>query len=281
MPNHLSDRQIHEYRRDGYVCPVDVFTAKEAATLRREYEQIEAQAAKDPETKAALRDDGFISVPLVHRIVTDSRVVDAVESVLGPDILAWGCSFFVKEPHSPAFISWHQDLHYWGLDDSEEVTAWLALSPAPTEAGCMRFAKGSHKTKVSHRDTFDERNLLSRGQEIEVDVAESDAVDAALRPGQMSLHHGLTIHGSNPNCTDDRRIGLAIRYIRTSMRQTSDVRQTAKLVRGSDSHGYFELVPEPSGLFDPADVVRHTNALRAKRQVQMKGTPFEALSVVE
>ncbi|EPX75839.1 phytanoyl-CoA dioxygenase family protein [Salipiger mucosus] len=275
MSNQLSDRQVQAYERDGFVCPVDVFSAQEAAELRREYEKIEAQAATDPETKAALRDDGFISVPLVHRIVTDPRVVDAVESVMGPDILAWGCSFFVKEPRSPSYISWHQDLHYWGLDESEEVTAWIALSPAPVEAGCMRFAKGSHKSKVSHRDTFDERNLLSRGQEIEVDVDEADAVEAALRPGQMSLHHGLTIHASNPNTTDDRRIGLAVRYIRTSMRQTSDVRQTAKLVRGTDAYGYFDLMPEPSGLFDPADLARHTAALRAKREVQMKGTEMK------
>lgn len=275
MTNSLSQERVQNYDRDGYLCPVDVFTPEEAAELRREYEEIEARAAADPRLKAALRDDSFITVPLVDRLVTDPRVVDAVESLLGPDVLAWGCSFFVKEANSPAFISWHQDLHYWGLDDSQEVTAWIALSPATSESGCMRFAAGSHKTVVGHRDTFEKTNLLSRGQEIEVDVDEADAVEAELQPGQMSLHHGLTIHASNPNRTDDRRIGLAVRYVPTSMRQTGAVRQTARLVRGEDRFGNFELTPPPSGLFHPEDLARQDAAREAKRVVQMNGVPME------
>ena len=162
-------------------------------------------------------------------------MLDAVEQVIGPNILVWGSSFFIKEPQNPSFVSWHQDSTYWGLEPADIVTAWVALSESIHENGAMRVIPGSHKLdQAPHRDTFAADNLLSRGQEIMVEVDESKAVELRLQPGEMSLHHVRLIHGSEPNPSTKRRIGFAIRYVPTYVRQAAGLRDSATLVRGVD-----------------------------------------------
>src|SRR6185436_6019733 len=179
------------------------------------------------------------------------------EDLLGPDILCWNTSFFIKEPRDPGFVSWHQDATYWGLDSSDVATAWIALSPANKVSGCMKFIPGTHKQQVKHEDTFDQNNLLTRGQEIAVAVDETKAVYGELQPGQASLHHVLLFHGSAPNQSDDRRIGLAIRYIPTHVKQAVGTRDWATLVRGVDTYGHFAPEPRPARDLDPAAVDFH------------------------
>ena len=143
-----------------------------------------------------------------------------IEDVIGPDILCWSTTFFTKEAHSPSFVSWHQDATYWGLSTNDVITAWVAFADAPVESGAMKFWPGSHlKNQLEHRDTFASDNLLTRGQEIAVDVPDGQGVDVPLKAGEMSLHHVLLAHGSGPNTTADRRIGYAIRYIPPHVRQ--------------------------------------------------------------
>jgi ectoine hydroxylase-related dioxygenase (phytanoyl-CoA dioxygenase family) len=191
-------------------------------------------------------------MPDIDRLVREPAILDPVESLLGPDLMVWSTEFFIKEPHTPNHVSWHQDLTYWGLDNTDEVTAWLALSDVTVESGCMRFVPGSHKQDiVPHHDTFADDNMLSRGQEIAVEVGEDAAVDIVLKPGQMSLHHGRIFHGSGPNQSDDRRFGVAIRYIAPSMRQAVGTRDYAVLVRGEDRFGHFVTPPAPTGDFTP------------------------------
>lgn len=249
-----------DYDRDGYFAPVDVMSAEAAAGYRAQLEAIEAAIKDDKDKRRALRRHSGLVLPFVDEIARLPSVLDPVSAILGPDVLVLDSPFFIKEPQTPHFVSWHQDLHYWGLDQEDEVTAWIALSPATPESGCMRFVAGSHKQVVDHKDTYDESNLLTRGQEIAVDVDEADATDAVLAPGQMSLHHGRTFHASSPNRTNDRRIGLAIRYVAPSMRQADGSRGVAVLVRGEDRYGHFELAQSPKGAFDAAAIAEHQRA---------------------
>ena len=169
-------------------------------------------------------------------------------------------------------MSWHQDLTYWGLDDVHEVTAWVALSPATTESGCMRFVPGSHRQSiVPHVDSFADDNLLSRGQEIAVPVDEASAVDAVLRPGQASLHHGHLFHSSGPNRTGTRRVGAAIRYITPAMRQRSGDRSLVTLVSGTDQHHHFTVAPPPGGRLREADLDLCRRDAELKRRVLYEG----------
>ena len=222
------------YARDGFYSPVDVMPAREAQGLRAAYEAAEREVAGDAELAAMLRVSCYQMLPALHAVVCSPAVTDAVAEILGEDLLVLKANLFIKEPRSPHYVSWHQDLTYWGLEEHDEVTAWLALSPASVESGCMRFLPGSHREDiVPHRDTFQPDNLLTRGQELAVTVDESRAVDAELAPGQMSLHHGKLFHASHPNRSDDRRIGVAIRYIRPDMRMRGGGRNSATAISTS------------------------------------------------
>ena len=210
------------YERDGFAFPVDVISASEAQEIRDDLELAESDLAGDPEKLMLLRSYPDRLLPSFDRLIRNTRLIDVVTPILGPDLMVWSSGLFIKEADSSKIVTWHQDLNYWGLDSVNEITAWVALSPSTIESGCMRFVPGSHTRQiVPHTDTYDDNNLLSRGQEIAVEVDNSDGVDVILQSGQASLHHGHLFHSSGPNATANRRIGSAIRYISTSMKQNS------------------------------------------------------------
>lgn len=259
------------FARDGYAFPIRVLSDARAAGLRGVLEAAEA-GAPDDRAKSMATGLPHLMLPEFFDAVRDPAITGPVSEILGEDLLVWGCSFFTKEPRTKSFVSWHQDLTYWGLDEADKVTAWVALSPATVESGCMRFVPGSHTQQiVPHKDTFDPDNLLTRGQEIAVDVRDEDAIDVALQPGEMSLHHGRIFHASHPNASDDRRIGLAIRYIKPSMRQTSRVKTLTVLARGEDRFGHFELCDRPEGGFSAADMARGADAFRRREGILYDG----------
>jgi len=255
MPTKLSEAQVAGYKRDGILFPLRAFDEGEAAGYRARLETLAAseggRLSKSTNTKPHLL------LPWLAEMVRDARVLDAVEDVLGPDIYCWASGFFWKQAKDPAFISWHQDSTYWGLSEPDIVTAWVALTPSTPESGCMRVVPGTHtRDQVAHKDTFAADNLLSRGQEIAVEVDEADAVDVVLQPGELSLHHVRLFHGSEPNRSELPRIGYAIRYIPTYVRQTMG-RDSATLVRGADRHQNFAPEPRPRVDFDPDCVAFH------------------------
>jgi chlorinating enzyme len=255
MAKLLSPDAIERYRRDGYHFPVPVLTAAEARSYRDRLEIYERQAGGP--ISANMRHKTHLLFTWASELIRHPAILDAVEDLIGPDILCWSTSFFIKEPRSSSFVSWHQDATYWGLSSDEVVTAWIALTPSTPETGCLRVVPGSQARRIDHRDTFDRNNLLSRGQEIAVEVDERHAVDIVLAPGQMSLHHVLIVHGSAPNRGADWRIGFTARYIPTRLKQLSPIRDTAMLVRGTDRHGHFELEPRPAADFAPEAVAYH------------------------
>ena len=251
----LDDAQVAAYRRDGIHFPVDVMSTDEAAALRARLEATEA--AHGGRLPMRLNQKPHLLYPWMAELVRHPRILDAVEDVLGPDILCWSAQFFAKNAHDPSYVSWHQDGTYWGLSSPDVVTAWVAFTPSVPENGCMQVVPGTHLKQVAHVDTFAESNLLSRGQELQVEVRPEDKVSVVLRPGQMSLHHVLIFHGSDANASDDRRIGFAIRYIPTHVRQVNGPRESATLVRGTDRFGYFDLEPAPETEMHPNAIARH------------------------
>lgn len=259
------------FRRDGYVYPIRALSEDAAVGLRRTLEEAEA-AAPDAEVKSMVTGLPHMILPEFYDVVRDPALTGPVSEIMGEDLLVWGCSFFTKEARTKSFVSWHQDLTYWGLDDADQITAWVALSPSTVESGCMRFVPGSHTQQiVPHKDTFDPDNLLTRGQEVAVEVKDGAAIDVVLPTGKMSLHHGRIFHASHPNGSDDRRIGLAVRYIKPSMRQTSGVKTIAVLARGEDRFGNFELAERPTGGFAKADIDRCREAFRRRDEILYDG----------
>ncbi len=270
MPKLLSPAAVEAYRRDGYYAPVRVMPAAQAHSVRLALEAHEAKLGQP--LQGNLRHKVHLLFTWADALVHHPAVLDAVEDAIGPDILCWTTNFFIKEAHSPGFVSWHQDSTYWGLDPDEVITAWVALTEVTEENGYMQVIPGSHKIdQLPHVDTFHKDNLLSRGQEIAVEVDRSRAVGLALHPGEASLHHIKLVHGSDANRSNHRRIGLAMRYIPTYVRQTK-VRDSAMLVRGTDNYHHFDPEPRPKADLDEAARAAHADAMGRQVKALYQGT---------
>ena len=239
----LTESQIERFRRDGFLAPLPAFSASEAAMLRERLEAAEAAAGPNKERAARA------GLPITHAwawdLVHDPRLVEPIASVLGANVLLWSMDWFIKPPGS-AFVSYHQDATYWGLEPHHVASAWVALSDAGPSTGPMRFLPGSHLGPVWQQDdTYASDNMLSRGQVVRAPVDEAKTVLAPLAAGEMSIHHVRVIHGSEPNRTSSRRIGMVLRYCATDVRQTKIAGDRAILVRGEDAYGHFEPIPRP------------------------------------
>lgn len=270
MPKLLTDAQVAQYERDGIFSPIRVMPAADARRYRDALEDYEARTGEP--INSNMRHNVHLLFTWTAELIRHPKILDAVEDVLGPDILCWTTNFFIKEARDPGYVSWHQDATYWGLEPNDVCTAWFAMSDAPVESGAMKFLPGSHKQQqVPHVDTFHEHNLLTRGQEIAVEVDERQAVDVPLAAGEISLHHILAVHGSKPNITADRRIGLAIRYIPTHVRQVK-LRDSATLVRGEDRYGHFDLMPAPKSDLDADALAAHEDAMSRVVAALYQGT---------
>lgn len=269
MPSSLSGADQAAYARNGYLFPLDVLTEAEVAEARANLDATEAKLGGRLDGRMNQKPN--LLFPWVDRLIRHPKILDAVEGVIGPDILCWGSQFFMKRAGDPAFVSWHQDGTYWGLSSADVVTAWVALSPSTPQSGCMRVVPGTHLSQVPHTDTFAESNLLSRGQEIAVEVNEADAVDIVLRPGQMSLHHVLIFHGSEPNRADHPRIGFAIRYVPTHVHQLDGGRGSATLVRGRDTTGHWQHEHAPAADLHADALAHHAAVLDHQLKVLYRG----------
>ena len=248
--------QVARYREDGVLFPLPALAPAETEAARAALARLEA--LPEPTRKMALTTKSHLLSRTLWDLVQHEAIVDAASAVIGPDLLVWGAGFFKKPAGSPDYVSWHQDATYWGLEPPDIVTAWVALSPSTVPSGCLRVVPGSHRWPIlPHRETYADHNLLSRGQEIDVDVTGQPIVDVELARGQMSLHHVLLAHNSEPNRAEHDRVGFAIRYIGGHVRQTRTARDTATLVRGRNAAGTFDLERAPQGELEPEDLAYH------------------------
>ena len=260
------------FARDGYVFPLDVLSVEQATGYRRQLDDLVARAQGNTLGNKDQLNYPHVIFRFAHEIVSHPRILDAVEALLGPDILVWGATFFIKEPQTASYVSWHQDLRYWGLDSDAEVSAWLALSPVMEANGCMRFLPGSHLGELlPHEDTHAADNFLTRGQEAAIEIRDEETVCVPLSPGQASFHHGRLLHSSGPNRSEERRIGLAINYIAPQVRQVVGTDDYAMLVRGEDRYGHFKLVPPPSEDLSAEAMAWHARILAAQNEAIYAG----------
>jgi hypothetical protein len=273
----LTPAEVKAFNERGYHFPIRAMGEAQALAYRRKLEAYEA--AHGGPLAGPLRHKCHLLFTWIDEIVHNPKILDAVEDILGPDLLAWSSSFFIKEARDPGYVSWHQDSTYWGLSSPDVVTAWVALSPSTLEAGAMRVIPGSHlHDQIPHRDTFNKDNMLTRGQEVAVEVDAAKAVDMPLRPGEFSLHHVRLVHGSEPNRSDDRRIGLAIRYIPTHVRQVEGNADSATLVRGVDRFHNFEAEPRPEADMAPEMLALHDAITERQARILYRGTDKQSFN---
>jgi hypothetical protein len=268
----LTGAQVERYHRDGFVYPIDAFSAEQALRYRRGMEAFEA--AQGQQLTRGHNFKPHLLFTWVDEIVHHPGILDAVEDLLGPNLRLFHLSVWPKSAGDAAYVSWHQDATYFGLEPAVQVTAWIALTDASIEAGCMEVIPGSHKLgQLHHAEEIDAtHNLLSRGQTITADLDTSRTEFMPVRAGQFSLHHTHLVHNSRPNRSVDRRVGLGLSYIPTSVRCTSRTRLTAMLVRGTDPYGHFDDEPRPRVDFGAAEQAAHADAVARFRASNVEQT---------
>ena len=262
----LTNIQKSKYENDGFICPIRVMGEEEAGGLRSKLENFElTQGGK---LDSAQRNKSHLLFKWLDDLIRDPRILDPIEDLIGPDILCWNTLFWIKEAGSKSFVSWHQDTRYWGLSSDRVITAWLALSEAGVDNGCMRVMPGTHRGSVlDHEDRYDENNMLTRGQEISSGIDESLACYMPLRVGEMSIHNYRLAHASNANHGPDRRIGVSMHFLPPETAQIVGSWDSAALVRGEDKHKNFEPTPLPACDFDDQAVKFHKRATQEIRKV--------------
>lgn len=250
----LTRAEVGRYAATGFLHPIDALSADEADRFRLSYERVAALLGGSPRAVQLIQIQRYYD--WAWELGHHPAVLDAVECVLGPDIILWSASVFPKRAHDPSFVTMHQDGTYWGLEGGAVTTAWVALTDSKRENGCMRIVPGSQKSEIlPHKDTYGPDNLLTRGQVVEAECAEADIVDIELDQGQMSLHHVRAIHGSRSNSSAMPRIGFAARYVTPDVKPL-DSGQSAVLVRGRDRFGHWELQEDPPAFGSLESAVR-------------------------
>jgi len=258
MPKLLTQQQIERYQEQGFLSPIDIMPEEEALEYARRLEAAEREFPD--ELNAEKRNNPHLAFGFLDDLVRNPSILDAVEDLVGPDFGLWGSVLFIKEPNTPHFVSWHQDATYMSIEPQDFVTPWLALTPSNLDTGCMSMIPGSHRGAIQpHRETFHDDNILTRGQEIQ-DIDESAAVDLILRPGQMSLHHARVIHASQPNRSQQRRIGFAMQaYVAAGGRQVLGKNYWLPM-RGSFMQEDFVELESPLSDMAPAAVEQRRKA---------------------
>ncbi len=268
MPKRLTRVETEFFANNGFVSPVRVLSNDEAAQCRREYESLET--AMGGALKGIARTKFYLRHPFAYRLATHPAILDAVEDLIGPDILLYQNTAWVKEAGESSYVSWHQDNTYFGHHPCEVVSVWVALTPSLPQSGSMRFLPGSHKLgQLPVRYEPLNGNMLSSGQVAQFEARDFHAVATSLAPGEASIHHAWMIHGSPPNKGSERRIGITFVYHPPHLRQKGQLRTTALLVRGEDRFGHFDMEQPPVSADDPETIAHHercASLYRAKAQ---------------
>lgn len=255
----LTAEQLAAFRRDGFLFPLPALDADEIATCLAGLDRLERDLGSPvADADVKWRSHAYAHSPWFNDLIRHPRILDAIEDVIGPDILVWTSTFFIKEPHSPTYAAWHQDGTYFGLEPKQQVCAWVAITDATREAGCMEQLSFHGMPRQYHHAALGLANSINRaGQTIVEPFDDTAPVAMALPAGSFSLHHEMAVHRSAPNNAAHRRVGIGLNYIPTSVKLDGPVRCCAMLVRGEDRYGHFDLIEPPKAERDAAALAVH------------------------
>jgi ectoine hydroxylase-related dioxygenase (phytanoyl-CoA dioxygenase family) len=248
MPRVLTQHQLDDYHRDGFVGPIDCISPEAAAEFMRLIEAYEAGAGED--VSKSIRVRAVLAFKWLLDLSRHPRIAGALQDTIGPNVLLFLSGVWSKSSEGTKFVSWHQDGAYNPFDRNEGATAWIALTDSTPERGCIKVIPGSHKQNlIPHEETFDPENMLSRGQSVP-GIDETKAVDLVLKAGQFTVHHEMVVHGSGANTSNDRRLGISFSCVSTEAKPVSGP-DTGILIAGDNLPGHWRLNKEPAYDLDP------------------------------
>ena len=257
--------------------PQRVMTTDDAANYLAQLESYESNTGGPVNGK--WRYKSHLVFPWFDQLMRHPAILNLVRSLLGNDLMVWTTHIYPKEPSDGRFISWHQDSAHWGLDSNQVLSVWVALTDATRENGCMRMLPGSHHNgQVEHQDTRDSNNILTRGQTISNGIEEDRSVWIELKAGEVSVHHVDMFHASTPNQSNQRRVGIAIRYITPSARQTRIDEDYATLVSGEDRFGHFKEEIAPITTMSAEATAFHEHVADLQGQIYLSNTDRNSIA---
>ena len=266
---YLSSNQLKQYKDEGFVAPINIFSKEKAKEIRNQIELIEKELPGELDKSG--RYNAHLISPLLDEVTHNSKILDAVESLIGKNILVCGTTLFIKNPNEKDYVSYHQDAKYIGLEPHNWVTAWVALTDSNEENGCMKMWPGSHLDIKNHEEKFNKENLLTRGQTVE-NVPDNEVKSVELVAGQMSLHHPRIVHGSGVNKSNDRRIGFVIQsYIGTNVKQVLG-QNSVQLARGVDEFNHHDIIQRPKSLMNKEDLLIKLRENKYLQEIFYKGS---------
>lgn len=261
MTYSLSARERKRYQDEGYLSGLPVLDSTLAESCCEFLMALVQQREHDQDLVDQMYYKSHLVFKWLAKIALNTKILDRVESLLGPDILLWNSCLLPKAPNSDSWFTWHQDATYWELEPPHALTVWLAFGEVTKLNGAMKVIPGSHASgQLRHENTFDPTVMLPRGQKIVDPLKEEAAKDIVLRPGEMSIHGIYTVHGSGPNRTERWRLGCNMTFVATDVHSLTG-RESAVLVRGQDSYGNFEKEPWPDGDRTPEAIAAHAAAM--------------------
>ena len=206
-----------EYNKNGYAIVRNVIDPNLVSEVESHVQWL---SNKYPDTRPeAFHHSLLVHDPFIHHLLDSEKLLDVIESIIGPDIALFGAHYIAKKPHDGKPVGWHQDGSYWPLEPMEVVSVWLAGTDSTTENACMRVIPGTQNKKMlkpSEMINLDTEEYVLDLAIRPGDIDDADAVDIELKAGDISIHNPSIVHGSNSNVSDKWRIGLTLRYIPTS-----------------------------------------------------------------
>lgn len=246
-PKKLSQAQINQFNEKGYIFPLDLFRPEEVIAQRAYFDDLLEKAFAAGWNSYEI--NGWHKhCAAIYDLVTDNRILDYVQDLLGENLVLWGTHYFTKMPGDGKRVSWHQDASYWPLTPSKTVTAWLAIDDADVDNGAMQFIPGSHlHAQVAFEDSQAEEDNVLYQTVPDAEGYGDPPVVVELQAGQISLHTDWLLHGSEPNLSDRRRCGLTMRFVSADVRALKGWNQNSIICRGCDPSGHWVNHPRPEG----------------------------------
>jgi non-heme Fe2+,alpha-ketoglutarate-dependent halogenase len=262
----LTEGQLADYEELGFLHSIPILSEAEVAHYRAEVEK----TCKAIGGRVTRLDGVHLFFRWAWDLSSHPRLLDALEQVLGPNIVLKSTRLFYKYGKTTSYVGWHQDGITERLEDGRAPAIWLGLTRATVENGCLRVVPRSHRfTLLKHYSNAELEPLAGAesaqvegwsrvygdelsGRITSVPTGFDEPFDLVMRPGEMSIHHPVTFHGSNPNLSTESRIGLSASY---SAPELYDGRGAVVWVRGDGAKHFpgFEIIDKPTtATFDEA-----------------------------
>lgn len=278
---------VKSFDKYGFAYPFKVSSLFNAETFKDEYYKFQNQCKEKLNHKVSLKPN--LLSTFFDKLAFDENVINEVKKIIGDDIYIWSSAFFPKEPGEGKIVSFHQDNPYWQLTTNNVVSAWIALTKSDQKSGALSVVPKSHKeglikkldvknarqAYVNGEKTTPDEDLLSYNQNLDDYIEKNPPKVLELNPGEFSIHHVNTVHGSDINNSTEPRIGFAIRYITSDTKHLVERQGDSAIHVCGKKNDYFSDEVRPKVSFSDDAISSFEKAMNSAGAFGNKKYVFE------